>query len=68
MACQVRRAQEIASIDMTPVIAIELGFRYDVVAGTSTGAILASERRGGLTAQEMLRCDGLIVALGFTSR
>jgi hypothetical protein len=42
MACQVRRAREIASMDMTPVIAIELGFRYDVVADTSTGAILAS--------------------------
>jgi hypothetical protein len=41
MACQVRQAQEIASMDMTPVIAIGLGFRFDLVPGTSTGAIVA---------------------------
>jgi hypothetical protein len=67
MACQVRRAQEIASIDMTPVIAIELGFRYDVVAGTSTGAILAS---GRLVASKRKKCSGLTASslLGFTPR
>lgn len=55
-------------MDMTPVIAIELGFRYDLVAGTSTAAILAIGLGIGLTPQEMLSCDGLIVALGSTPR
>jgi hypothetical protein len=55
-------------MDMTPVIAIELGFRFDLVGGASTGAILAFGWPVGLTLQEMLSCDRLIVALESAAR
>jgi hypothetical protein len=53
---------------MTPVIAIELGFCFDLVASASTGAILAIGLGVGRTPQEVLSCDGLIVAFGSTPR